>query len=324
MATAKERSGFALGENLSCLAFSRDGSTLATAAPDGKIKLWDVLAGKERLTLSGAFNTTCMAFSADGKTLVSSDNGRVRSWAWAAGVEQKDHFRADLSFGRYGATAAVVFSADGKTLYLAGTFFQQPTLNQVSYPLWHFDAVTGQDLGPVGPEKSEASSPAQARGTIVAAKLSKDGKTLAVAWQNQVEVWDLTTSPDATVTGRLRRTLRVPSGAQLHHLALRADGKVVAAGGYQNNVYLWDAMTGRQLVSQILERGLYPGDLVFSPDDKLLAVTAGTTIRLFDAETGADKGQLEGQRAHVVNLAFRADSGALLARTSDGEVKLWI
>jgi WD40 repeat protein len=60
-----------------CLAFSRDGYTLAVAVGEGSqeptyVMLWDIDSGKQlaELTLpSGSLTAECVAFSVDGKTL---------------------------------------------------------------------------------------------------------------------------------------------------------------------------------------------------------------------------------------------------------------
>jgi WD40 repeat protein/tetratricopeptide (TPR) repeat protein len=63
--------------------------------------------------------------------------------------------------------------------------------------------------------------------------------------------------------------------------------------------------------------------LHFSPDCKRLAIAAGNEVLLFDANTGAARGRLTGHSSPVAGVAFRADGGALLSRTHDGEVRLW-
>ena len=190
------------------------------------------------------------------------------------------------------------------------------------FNLWQFDAVTGKDLGPLAAERPVAMLPAANRGTLIATATSRDGKTLAAAWNKLIDIWDLTTGPGSTVSGRLRATLRLPSNVTVRHLAFRADGKVAAMSDDGNNVYLFDAHTGQQRATLKFGVGL-SGALEFSPDCKWLAVGTGKEIKLFDADTGADKHVLNGHRTPVSSLTFRDDNGVLLSLTTDGEVKLW-
>src|SRR5438034_1236788 len=59
-------------QELTSVAFSPGGKTLASGSLGMTIKLWDVATGKERTTLKGQINeVTCVAYSPDGKTLAS-------------------------------------------------------------------------------------------------------------------------------------------------------------------------------------------------------------------------------------------------------------
>ena len=320
-ASAKMRSRFDLGDKPGCLALSRDGATLALAANGGKITIWDVMAGKERVTLAGPQWIFCMAFSSDGKSLVTScQNEPPRLWDWATGRERKNHFGSDPAWSRSFRGTSLAFSVDGKTLYMAGQFSIHKYL--VYHGVWHYDVVTGKDLGPFGLDRPQTSSPAQDRNTLVASAFSGDGTTLACAWPNLVDIWDLNLTPGSRITGRVRATLRAPLNFVIKHLAFRADGKVVATANLKNLVYLWDTQTGKQLAALKLESEGPIAAVQFSLDGKWLAVAAGKDIRLFDAETGAVKGLFTGHGSAVTSVVFGARSG-LLSRGNDGEVKLW-
>jgi len=64
------------------VAFSPDGSQLATAGADGKAKLWDLASGDELLTLTGHDeHVRRIEFTSDGKHLVSaSSDYTMRVW----------------------------------------------------------------------------------------------------------------------------------------------------------------------------------------------------------------------------------------------------
>src|SRR5437764_1203831 len=64
------------------VAFSHDGSILASGSPDGTARLWDANAGKLLRVLEGhTGGLECIAFSPDGKTLASSSqDSTVRLW----------------------------------------------------------------------------------------------------------------------------------------------------------------------------------------------------------------------------------------------------
>ncbi|HLJ94978.1 MAG TPA: serine/threonine-protein kinase, partial [Gemmataceae bacterium] len=119
------------------LAYSADGKSLASAA-GSEVKVWDLASGQTRCTISVPFDTSIipgsvvppslvLAFSPDGKTLAigrtcdiqivqqkQKPEPLVQLWDLATG-----HKTADLVEG-FGQVKNIVFSADGRTLTVAG------------------------------------------------------------------------------------------------------------------------------------------------------------------------------------------------------------
>ena len=59
--------------NVTCIAFSPDGHTLATGGSDLKLRLWDIATGNNSLTLVGHISyIESAAFSPDGKTIATA------------------------------------------------------------------------------------------------------------------------------------------------------------------------------------------------------------------------------------------------------------
>ncbi|WP_329377026.1 nSTAND1 domain-containing NTPase [Streptomyces sp. NBC_01716] len=101
---------------VSSVAFSPDGSTLATAGWDGKLRLWDVQHRRLTATLTGHTDSAqSVAFTPDGKTLASSGrDATARLW------DVRTHRRLATLSGHTGTIWSAVVSPDGKTLATTG------------------------------------------------------------------------------------------------------------------------------------------------------------------------------------------------------------
>jgi len=92
--------------------FAPDGKSLASAAHDGTVRLWECATGKERCVLQGHKGwVRCAAFAPDGKTIASvGQDPTVRIWDVVTGKE------LHKLEGHSGIVWTVAFSPDGKTL----------------------------------------------------------------------------------------------------------------------------------------------------------------------------------------------------------------
>jgi hypothetical protein len=89
-----------------------------------------------------------------------------------------------------------------------------------------------------------------------------DGKTLATAGDG-VRLWDLNTgkSLKELALGKLDQTA----------LAVSADGKALAWGGFHQPIVLWDESTDQKRLELAIDAETSPQALAFSPDGKTLA-----------------------------------------------------
>jgi WD40 repeat protein len=165
-------------------------------------------------------------------------------------------------------------------------------------------------------------------GPISALELGADNRSLAVvSADGGVRVWDLESGRQ---TRRLAagpvRALDVgalPPGPSRSRSAAAEGQRVVAIGGDNGIVTLWDAIGGGQLRQFRGHQG--PVQAVrLAPGGALLATGgADGTVRLWDVASGRQLAQLAGHAGPVASLAFSASGRLLASGGQDQTVRLW-
>jgi len=273
------------------LSFSPDSKRLAVSSGGDTGAVFDVTTGEQAYAFRGGH----AVFSGDGKLLFSADPYKnipqVRLWDAVTG---KPRTTWALDEG----TEAFSLSADGRTLAFVDR--ASPTVVRLC------DPATGKERRPATLNKPAADRIA----------LSPDGKTLAIAGQAGVSLWDVATGKE---TRRWKQ--RSDSGP-----VFAADGKRVAWMGYDNEVgiaYAWVAAIGdaRPHAVGAATNVFAAPDL--SPDGKVLAVlTDGRAVVLRDVATGKDLRPFDAHTSPVYRLALAGD-GRTLVSGDRNEVLTW-
>jgi WD40 repeat protein len=108
-------------ENVMAVAFSPDGTTLASGSDDGTVRVWDVSTGKELNMLRLAGQCKGVAFSPDGKMLAIGGHPGFLQLCDVTSLTKI------VTFQDSGGVHCLAFSPDGKTL-ATGTYNGLPIL----------------------------------------------------------------------------------------------------------------------------------------------------------------------------------------------------
>lgn len=129
-------------------------------------------------------------------------------------------------------------------------------------------------------------------------------------------------SPGLPARAGSGRTALKRYAAAVHAVVVSPDGRLVASGGDDREVRLWELGADRER-SVLADHAGAVSALAFSPDGKLLAVGSRTgAIRVWDCAAGAPVANLTDHGSAVTCLYFGAE-GTLLSGSADHTVRLW-
>ena len=240
-----------------------------------------------------------LAFGGDHDTLASlGEDGFVRVWNAASGdpittIALADHPKE---------VSCMAFSPDAKWIVVGEAFIKAKIYTGKAELL---EVAAGRDVRALVMHHWEVESVA----------FSRDGKWLVSGnWDRKVRVLEFPAGNQAR---------EFESASKPRCVGISPDARIIASGGLDSTVSLWDREGGRSLQRLTGHTGGI-SSVAFSPDGQRLAsASADGSSRIWSVSTGQSLLTLSGHLGAVMSAVFSPDGKFVVSGGVDGTVRFW-
>jgi WD40 repeat protein len=279
--------------NVQSVAFSADGSKIASCSWDETLQIWDEQTGHAIGGPFGEHTGRSVVWSPTSPRVASCSDHTVVVW------ETNTRERVASFEGHKHDVRCVAYSPDGSRL-ASGSY--------CDIRIWN--ANTGEMVGDPLVGHTEY---------VRSITFSPDGKQIASgSCDNTVRIWDVQTG----------QAIGEPLQGHtdwVFSVAWSPNGSLLASGSWDDTIRLWDIQTRHQLFT-LQGHSSFVTSVAFSPDGSNLASGSWNgTIRLWDPRSGKcieciDK---PSQGGNINSVAFSPDGQRIASGSSDKTVRVW-
>ncbi len=290
------------------VAFSPKGRYFATGGADNRVKIWRTHTGELIHTLEGhERHISSLAYSPDGKQLVSgSFDGTAKIWDTKTGALL--HTLTDPAPPAHLGTTSITSVAYHPSAPVIATGSYDTTVR-----LWN--ANTGELIRIVQ----------QHLGLVNALAFSPDGTKIAVgSSDNFARLWQITIPESAIEEENQPILLHTFSGhtSSINCLAFNPQGTPLITGSIDETVRLWDASTGRYLLSLLIKQGPVWSVNISHNGTRIIIASQGLTS-IWSYPIITQLFTLTPTQGTIISTAFSSNNRYVLTGTNQDEAILW-
>lgn len=278
--------------SINALAFSSDGTTLASGSADRTVKLWNIDSRIPRCTLSGHSSLVeAVIFSPEGRTLVSGSwDYTVKFWNVDTG--ELIHTISEHS----GWIKCLAISSDG-LIIVSGSADK-------SIKIWETNSLSVQ------------TSLCEHTGAIHSLAISPDGQIFASGSADKtIKVWNL-------CSGDVQLTLKGHS-EPVNSLAFSPSGQILISGSADQTIKIWHLASGTVLHTLTEHSDSVTSIVINKQGNILVSGSADNTIKIWHPGRGKLLHSLSGHSAGVMAVAISPDSRRIISDSQDKTIKIW-